>query len=270
MNRFLAFIIGFLAITGAPFAIAGALDDGRRAFSGGDHTAAREYFAEAFDEGDAEAGFLLARMLEGGLGGAVDEQAALALYRKTAEESFAPALNRMGLIYWRGEAGFERDPDMAASFFQYAAVQGDANAAFNLGKCYLEGEGVEKDPARAANLFRVAAEGDHVLALNTLGGMARDHGQRQQERRYFERSADLGNAVGLFEMARITLSDVTQETNGSVRIEAHAYLNLAAARGHPKAHYALQALTATMDADEIARAQEKARNFRGTRESQGG
>ncbi|AQZ50953.1 Putative beta-lactamase HcpC precursor [Martelella mediterranea DSM 17316] len=270
MSRLVVLVFGVLALIGAPLAMADGLDDGRRAFAAGDHSAARGYFAEAFEDGNAEAGFLLARMLEGALGGAADEKAALALYRKTAEASFAPALNRMGLVYWRGEAGVARDPQAAAVFFEHAAVQGDANAAFNLGKLYLDGDGVEKDRTRAATLFRVAAEGDHVLALNTLGGMARDHGQRQQERRYFERSAALGNAVGLFEMARITLRDATQETHDSVRIDAHVYLNLAGARGHPGAGEALQALTATMDADDIARAQEKARNFRGTRESQGG
>ncbi|MGV0908791.1 hypothetical protein [Martelella sp. FOR1707] len=69
MSRLVVLVVGFLALMGAPLAMADALDDGRRAFATGDHPAARGHFSEAFEDGNAEAGFLLARMLEGGLGG---------------------------------------------------------------------------------------------------------------------------------------------------------------------------------------------------------
>ena len=40
---------------------------------------------------------------------------------------------------------------------------------FNLGLCYMDGDGVEKDPTRAAQLYQLAVNGRNVNAMNNLG-----------------------------------------------------------------------------------------------------
>ena len=44
------------------------------------------------------------------------------------------------------------------------ADKGEAEAQFNLGRCYAQGEGVEKDLARAFSWYRKAAEQGHPVA----------------------------------------------------------------------------------------------------------
>ncbi|MDD3043204.1 MAG: tetratricopeptide repeat protein, partial [Methanosarcinaceae archaeon] len=57
----------------------------------------------------------------------------------------------------------------AAKRYTKAAELGDAAAQYNLGRCYAKGEGVEKDPDKAAYWFMKAAEQGDVTAQKTLG-----------------------------------------------------------------------------------------------------
>jgi TPR repeat protein len=241
---------------------AAPLDEGKAAFDAGQYETAMQSFGEGFREGDAASGYYLARMLELGLGVKADPVAAMDLYAKAAEGGNVEALNRVALMHYRGEAGAAQDYAESARLFGMAAEQGDRNALFNLGKLYFEGKGVEKDAGRAIGYYRRAAKKDHILALNTLGALYRTGAKSAEDialsRDYFERSASFGNAVGLFEVARLILEEGTEPTH---QIDAHMYLNLASARSHPNAPQALQELTAVMVQADVEIAQEKARGF---------
>ena len=52
----------------------------------------------------------------------------------------------------------------SAESYRAAAEQGDADAQCNLGQCYAEGVGVDKDPAEAVKWFRKAAEQRDAVA----------------------------------------------------------------------------------------------------------
>jgi TPR repeat protein len=54
--------------------------------------------------------------------------------------------------------GVAKDLAEAARLFRLAADQGNANAQFNLGVMYENGEGVAKDLGEAMRLFRLAAD----------------------------------------------------------------------------------------------------------------
>ena len=264
MKRFMTSLSPAVALVVclASGAFATPLEEGVAAFDAADYDVAFAEFTAGVEAGDATSGYYLARMLELGLGVEPDAIAAVRLYRQAAQGGEVKALNRVALMYYRGESGVAQDYPEAARLFDLAAEQGDRNALFNLGKLYLAGEGVEQDPARAMSYFKQAADQDHILALNTLGALyragAKNAEDRAQSNRYFERSAAFGNAVGLFEMARVSLEDAE---NPARQIEAHMYLNLASARGHPNAPAALQALTDVMSLTDIEAAQAKARGF---------
>lgn len=251
-----------LSFTLASGALAGPLEDGKAAFDAGQYETAMQSFSEGFRNGDAASGYYLARMLELGLGVEADPTSAMRLYRQSAEGGNVEALNRVALMHYRGEAGAAQDYAEAVRLFDLAAEQGDRNALFNLGKLYFEGKGVEKDPAQAIAYYRQAADKDHILALNTLGALYRAGATNAEDiaraRGYFERSSAFGNAVGLFEVARLILEEGTEPTS---QIEAHMHLNLASARSHPNAPQALQELTAAMMQADVEAAQAKARDF---------
>ena len=89
------------------------------------------------------------------------------------------AQNGLGVMYYTGEAIskdasgkiLSNDPETAAAWFHRSAAQGYADAQFNLGLMYANGEGVPKDPAKAVELFQKAADQGNVDAQNNLGVM---------------------------------------------------------------------------------------------------
>ena len=66
-----------------------------------------------------------------------------------AERESAEARCRLGECYERGEWSLEVDVDKAFELYRESASEGDAGGMYNLGRCYLEGIGVEKDRDRA-------------------------------------------------------------------------------------------------------------------------
>jgi len=54
--------------------------------------------------------------------------------------------------------GVEKDPVRAARLYRQAAEGGYAKAAFNLALCYEQGQGVEEDPQAAVTWFGLAAD----------------------------------------------------------------------------------------------------------------
>ncbi len=92
-------------------------------------------------------------------------------------ESDAERLHRMLL---RSEAqalengeGVERDPERAARLYCQAARLGDAESQFSLGWMYANGRGVERSDSTAAYFFHAAAEQgleQAVLMLDRVGG----------------------------------------------------------------------------------------------------
>ena len=63
------------------------------------------------------------------------------------------------------------DLKVSANWYRLAADQGLSRAQANLGVMYLRGEGVERDPVRAASWFAKAAEQGHTISQYNLALM---------------------------------------------------------------------------------------------------
>ncbi len=89
--------------------------------------------------------------------------------------------------------------------FKKAASKADANGAYNLGVCYMNGYGCKKDQDLAFNCFRTAAEMGHPEAFNNIGGCYRDgrvvRKNLELATKFFEKSANMGNAYGQYNYA---------------------------------------------------------------------
>ena len=124
--------------------------------------------------------------------------------------------------------------------FKTAAAKGDANGAYNLGMCHLNGYGCEKDEDLAFNCFRTAAEKGHPEAINNMGGCYRDgmvvEKNLELAAKFFERSAKLGNAFG-----QLNLALALQRGEGVAKDDHRAFelLTEAAAQGNAEAMNAL-------------------------------
>ena len=106
------------------------------------------------------------------------------------------------------------------------AEQGDAWAQHNLGSMYANGRGTTRDDVEAVKWYRKAAERGLAAAQNRLGVM------------YAE-----GKGVP------------------ADNLEAYAWFNIAAAQGNENAAKNRQLLTESITREEIARAQQLAREY---------
>ena len=120
-----------------------------------------------------------------------------------AEQGDAEAQNEVGICYINGQ-GVERDDTQAAEWFHKAAGQGLASAQHNLGLCYFEGRGVERDDAQAAEWFRKAAEQGDANAQHDLGLFCfNGRGVEQdnaQAAEWFHKAAEQGLAAAQYNL----------------------------------------------------------------------
>ncbi|MBR4104238.1 MAG: sel1 repeat family protein, partial [Thermoguttaceae bacterium] len=79
------------------------------------------------------------------------------------------ATEALGLAYWSGELGVERDGAEAVRWLRKGDKSGNVDATKNLAICFETGDGVEKDAAEAVRLYRKAAEKGNVEAARRLG-----------------------------------------------------------------------------------------------------
>ena len=91
------------------------------------------------------------------------------------------------------EAG---DYDKAMGLWKPLAEQGNADAQFNIGVMYDNGQGVEADPVKALTWYRRAADQGHVKALFNIGeafrtGRGVDPSMREAVK-WYQKAADLG------------------------------------------------------------------------------
>ncbi len=130
-----------------------------------DPNMAAELLQKAADAGDPEAMFELARLFEQGIGVKQDVAKALELFKLSANDDFADAINDLGFLYFQGGLGISRDPKKAISYFERAARLRHPEAMFNFAALIDDGvvEGRGLDDA-ADYLYQALRSGnDQVL-----------------------------------------------------------------------------------------------------------
>ena len=80
------------------------------------------------------------------------------------------AMNNLGACYHNG-FGCQKDMARALHWYQRSANRGCAEALDNLGRCYLHGDGVDPDRERAEAIFRQAHAIGHPKAAERLAEM---------------------------------------------------------------------------------------------------
>lgn len=99
-----------------------------------------------------------------------DYATAIHEWQAPAEQGHAEAQYNLGLLYTNGQGG-PRDNVQARKWFEKAAVQGHAEAQVNLGILYDYGRGTPQDFKVAMYWLRLAAKQGNDLAQRKLGFM---------------------------------------------------------------------------------------------------
>ena len=152
-----------------------------------------------------------------------DFATALQEWMPLAEAGDADAQYNLGVMYNEGD-GVLQDYKEAVKWYRLAAEQGHASAQNNLGTMYDTGEGVIQDYKEAIKWYRLVAEQGHASAQNNLGTM------------YYA-----GNGV---------LQD---------NVMSHMWYNIASANGHEKAGEWRDERAGLMTPEDISKAQAMAR-----------
>lgn len=103
--------------------------------------------------------------------------------------------------------------DLAVSHFKLASSHGHQSATYNLGICYEQGIGVEKNLKMALECYMIASSLGHAKALYNVGvfhahGLANLPKNRKAARQYFKEAAKLGvneanQALGIVPMKQV-------------------------------------------------------------------
>ena len=159
-----------------------------------DATAAERCFREKAEAGDAAAQWWLGASYQYGVGAEKNHRQALHWYRLAARQGSQPAQDMLqalsgqarerqleqhllehaeqgdaqaqyevGRRFWNGD-GVDQDHKQAADWFDRAARQGLAAAQCALGLCYERGDGVEQDMWQVAAWYQWAAQQDDAEA----------------------------------------------------------------------------------------------------------
>lgn len=99
-----------------------------------------------------------------------DYAKAVRCYLEAANIDYAPAQDKMGIMY-RDGLGVERDYKQALYWFDQAAGQGYTKSQSRIGQMYDSGKGVEKDYQKASEWYRLAAENGDFVGQYLLGCM---------------------------------------------------------------------------------------------------
>jgi hypothetical protein len=154
-------------------------------------------------------------------------------YVMAAVQGHADAQYNLGVMYENGR-GVPKVYQEAVKWYRLAADQGDASAQHNLGVMYENGRGVPQDYKEAVKWYRLAAEQGNASAQNNLGVMyANGQGVPQDNKeavKWCRLAAEQGNAD-----AQYNLGVMYAKGQGvpQDKVLAYALYNLSAAGDPP-------------------------------------
>jgi TPR repeat protein len=151
-----------------------------------------EYFLQAANSGDRVGKYLAGECYYFGKGAQIDVPKAVAFLQEAAAMREPRAMDLLGTHFRK-----LRDFDQARKFYEEAAAEGYALSLSNLGVLYMNGEGVQRSPEIAANLFKQGAEKGDTLGMCFYAGcLAEGLGLQRDSKsaaEWFRRSARAGN-----------------------------------------------------------------------------
>lgn len=176
-----------------------------------------------------------------GQGTKEDPPAAASWFRKSAELGFAPAQDKLGLMYEHG-IGVAKSPTEAIKWYALAAQSGNRDGQYHLGVMYGTGTGVPADFVKSSEWILKAAKQGNTDAQATLGqlllqgadGVPKDC---EEAAIWLHKAADAGDT-----QAQVTLADLFMRGKGVEKDleEAVRYFSLAADQGDPEGQQGLQ------------------------------
>lgn len=236
------------------------MDRAMAAFRRGDHAGALALWEPLARAGNARAQANIGACFAEGLGAPVDPPLALRWLTPAAEAGYPPGQRNLASLLLRGGRGVEPDAARAAALYREAAEAGDGLAQDMLSWMLLEGEVMPPDPVEARR-WALAAAGQGVASSMTRLGMLHHHAlgvERDvaEAARWWRLAAERGDADG---QAMLGAAHHLGAGVGRDPVQALAWLLRAAAGGSALARPFLGPVREALTPAEVARAETLAR-----------
>lgn len=160
---------------------------------------ATEWYEKAANLGDSESQFQLA-ILQLSEKSVYDISKAIQNLFYLTQNGNADAAYELGRVYYTGN-GVDEDNERAIEYFQIAYDLGSMEAAGELGFIYLTGDHVQKNEVKGIELIMQAAESGNALAQYQLGSCY-EYGEGCEEsvehaEFWYQKAAEQGNAAAM-------------------------------------------------------------------------
>jgi TPR repeat protein len=238
-----------------------------------DFTESRKWWAKAAGQGNSSSMVALGDSYRHGDldGNFVDYKEAVKWYRTASNskntEHRGDASLALGEMYEAGQ-GTAANPSEAMKFYKKAADCGNGEAKFRIGLLYETGKGVGRNYAKAREWYTAAA-GDRVSAAMYRVGYLHEKGlgvkaNMKEAEKWYRKAADAGDS-----WSQLYFGDKCEHGRGVPvdLISAHVWYNLAS-KGMgseelwKKAKSAKERVALTLSAEDLARAEKMAREWR--------
>jgi TPR repeat protein len=128
------------------------------------------------------------------------------------ERESLECLNLLGESLRDGKAIDVTDSSSAFKYFRMASEKGHLGALFNLGTCYMLGDGVARDETEAVRIWRVLSDQNYTRAHYQLGilylegacsqgAMKRGPMMKEEAAKHLQKAADAGDAESMYVLA---------------------------------------------------------------------
>jgi len=180
-----------------------------------------------------------------------------------AEGGDSDAQIELARLYYEGEEVSGNDEE-AVRWWLQAASRGYARAQNNLGVAYADGRGVAGDRQQAIKWYKKAAEQGLAVAQYNLGnlyGLGRPGAARDAEQAavWWRRAAIQGLTEAQFDLGLMYFQGDGIERD---YVEAYAWFDLAAPRGHPQASRGREQVAGKMTPVQLEQAAALAEQYR--------
>ena len=238
---------------------AASLAKGMTAFEAQDYKSAMSELEPLIGENDLDAMNMVGQMYEFGWGVDVDQNKALTLYTRCADQGHLGCINSRRALK-------DQEYKVELKTVEPAAQSGEAIAQNRLAEMYEFGYGVSRDAAQAISWYRKAADQGLVAAQHNIGraynfgtGVTQDFNQAEK---WYRKAAEQGHMDAMFFLGALYSNEHGSDAGQHTNITAYAWLQNALELGNPTASAIQSRIVMKLSESELEQAKSLAAEYK--------
>jgi len=250
---------GLLLTLNTASAFAANLGKGIRAFESKDYQTAMKELEPLVSDNDLDAMNYVGQMYEFGLGVEADQEKAISLYNRCADQGHLECVNSR-------RAYKDKAYKVELKTVEPAATSGDAIAQNRLGEMYEFGYGVSRDASQSINWYKKAADQGLVVAQHNIGraynfgtGVTQDFGQAES---WYRKAAEQGHMDAMFFLGALYSNEHGSDAGQHTNITAYAWLQNALELGNQTASAIQSRIVMKLSEAELTQAKTLAEEYK--------